>query len=138
MSRFTRNALAFTVGLVLGGCVPYAYAQQGLRAPAYPALDGMGGGTGLIPVSQYHLPNNAGGAIVVDDEAACVVDGKTVEGLHRAFTFSSAGEQVEGCWGRTGEDEITIVWFAPDGRRFKASYSISDFKRVKLTQGEVQ
>lgn len=82
--------------------------------------------------AQFHAPNEGGGAMVVTDEP-CVVGGRTIEGLHRAFSFIRTGESIEGCWAITGEDEVTIVWIMPDDTRVRQVYRASDFRKVTST-----
>jgi hypothetical protein len=54
------------------------------------------------------LPNQAGGKIVLTDEA-CRYQGKTYDHLRKAYFYTNEGLTGDGCWAL--EDEtIAIVW----------------------------
>lgn len=54
------------------------------------------------------MPNQAGGKIVLTDEA-CRHKGKTYDNLYKAYFYASSGITGDGCWAL--EDEVvTIVW----------------------------
>ena len=68
------------------------------------------------------MPNQANGKIVLTDEA-CKLDGRTYDGLHRAYNYGSSGYTSEGCW--MMEDEtIVVAWI---GSKDKMRYPSANF-----------
>ncbi len=67
----------------------------------------------LCPMFAYgaviaSMPNQAGGKIVLTDEA-CRHQGKTYDNLRRAYFYTTEGVTGNGCWAL--EDEtILVVW----------------------------
>jgi hypothetical protein len=54
------------------------------------------------------MPNQAGGKIVLTDEA-CRHKGKTYDGLNRAYNYGAQGYTTEGCF--FVEDEtVVVIW----------------------------
>ena len=66
------------------------------------------------------MPNQAGGKIVLTDEA-CRHKGKTYDGLYKAYFYASSGTTGDGCWAL--EDEVvTVVWIdSGNTKRYPAS-----------------
>lgn len=108
MNRHIRNALAFALGAALASCADTVYAAQ------------------------FAVPNAGGGSMVITDEP-CVVEGTRYENLQRAYSFIPSGESIEGCWARTAEDEVTIIWLAPDGTQHPVTYPARAFRRLTST-----
>ena len=54
------------------------------------------------------MPNQAGGKIVLTDEA-CVHNGKTYQDLYRSYFYSSSGTTGDGCW-RLDDETVIVVW----------------------------
>jgi hypothetical protein len=67
-------------------------------------------------------PNQAGGKIVLTDEA-CVHNGKHYEKINRAYNYGSAGYTSEGCW--SIEDETVIVYWIDTDKKMR--YPITAF-----------
>jgi len=64
------------------------------------------------------MPNQAGGRIVLTDEA-CVYKNKNYSNLYRAYFYTTEGTTGEGCW--TLEDEsVTVIWHTGGTRRYPA------------------
>ena len=61
-------------------------------------------------------PNQAGGKIVLTDEA-CFYKGKNYDNLNRAYNYGSAGYTSEGCWGM--EDETVIVYWIDTDQKMR-------------------
>lgn len=56
------------------------------------------------------MPNQAGGKIVLTDEA-CVHKGKNYPKLYKAYFYTPTGLTGDGCWAiEDGSDTITVVW----------------------------
>ena len=68
------------------------------------------------------MPNQANGKIVLTDEP-CKFDGKTYDGLNRAYNFGSTGYTGEGCW-ILEEESVAIIWV---GSKDKMRYPIENF-----------
>jgi hypothetical protein len=70
------------------------------------------------------MPNQAGGKIVLTDEA-CVYRGKTYANLYKAFFYVNSGLTGDGCWTiEEGSESVTVIWH--DGGDTKR-YPISNF-----------
>lgn len=54
------------------------------------------------------MPNQAGGKIVLTDEA-CVHNGKTYQGLFKSYFYGSTGVSGDGCW-RLDDETVLVVW----------------------------
>jgi hypothetical protein len=68
------------------------------------------------------MPNQAGGKIVLTDEA-CVYQGKTYVKLYKAYFYTPQGTTGEGCWAiEDGSDAVTVVWHdSGNTKRYPAS-----------------
>ena len=71
------------------------------------------------------LPNQAGGKIVLTDEA-CVHDGKTYPNLSRAYNYGTDGQSNNGCW-YVDSETVTVIWILMNGRSREARYPIENF-----------
>ncbi len=70
------------------------------------------------------MPNQAGGKIVLTDEA-CVYRGKTYTNLYKAFFYVNSGLTGDGCWTiEEGSESVTVIWH--DGGDTKR-YPIANF-----------
>jgi hypothetical protein len=54
------------------------------------------------------MPNQAGGKIVLTDEA-CIHNGKNYEGLFKAYFYTPQGTTGDGCW-RLDDETVVVVW----------------------------
>ena len=54
------------------------------------------------------MPNQAGGKIVLTDEA-CIHNGKTYQGLFKSYFYTPEGLTGDGCW-RLDDETIIVVW----------------------------
>jgi len=56
------------------------------------------------------MPNQAGGKIVLTDEA-CVHRGKHYSNLYKAYFYVNSGATGDGCWAiEDGSETVTVVW----------------------------
>lgn len=66
------------------------------------------------------MPNQAGGKIVLTDEA-CVHNGKRYEGLFKSYFYTTQGITGDGCW-RLDDETVIVVWLDSNTtRRYPAS-----------------
>jgi hypothetical protein len=68
------------------------------------------------------MPNQAGGKIVLTDEA-CVYQGKNYNALNKAYFYTTTGVTGNGCWGiESGSEVVTVVWHdTGDTKRYPAA-----------------
>jgi hypothetical protein len=69
------------------------------------------------------MPNEGGGFIVLTDDQ-CKHEGKVYKGLNRMYSYTSRGNNFEGCYG-IEDDTVVAVWYT-DGVS-KRRYPISAF-----------
>jgi hypothetical protein len=69
------------------------------------------------------MPNEGGGFIVLTDDQ-CKHEGKVYKGLNRLYSYTSKGNNFEGCYG-IEDDTVVAVWYT-DGVS-KRRYPISAF-----------
>jgi len=56
------------------------------------------------------MPNQAGGKIVLTDEA-CVYRGKHYSNLYKAYFYANSGATGDGCWViEDGSETVTVIW----------------------------
>lgn len=56
------------------------------------------------------MPNQAGGKIVLTDEA-CIYKGQNYNKLYKAYFYTPTGSTGDGCWAiEDGSDTVTVVW----------------------------
>ena len=66
------------------------------------------------------MPNQAGGKIVLTDEA-CIHKGKTYEGLYKSYFYTPEGTTGDGCW-RLDDETVVVVWIDSNTtRRYPAA-----------------
>ena len=73
-------------------------------------------------------PNQAGGKIVLTDEA-CKHKGKTYEGLNRAYNYGVQGYTTEGCY--FVEDETVVVIWDDGTATPRMRYPAENFTLIK-------
>jgi hypothetical protein len=73
------------------------------------------------------MPNQAGGKIVLTDEA-CVHKGKTYNGLNRAYNYGAQGYTTEGCF--VVEDETVVVIWDDNTANSKMRYPAENFTLI--------
>ena len=73
------------------------------------------------------MPNQAGGKIVLTDEA-CVYKGKTYNGLNRAYNYGVQGYTAEGCF--VVEDETVVVIWNDGTANNKMRYPAENFTLI--------
>ncbi len=68
------------------------------------------------------MPNQAGGKIVLTDEA-CVYRGKNYTNLYKSYFYTPTGTTGDGCWAiEDGSDTVTVIWHdTGDTKRYPAS-----------------
>ena len=54
------------------------------------------------------MPNQAGGKIVLTDEA-CIHSGKSYQGLYKSYFYTPEGTTGDGCW-RLDDETVVVVW----------------------------
>jgi hypothetical protein len=69
------------------------------------------------------MPNEGGGFIVLTDDV-CKHEGKVYKGLNRMYSYTSRGNNFEGCYG-IEDDTVVAIWYT-DGVN-KRRYPISAF-----------
>jgi hypothetical protein len=74
------------------------------------------------------MPNQAGGKIVLTDEA-CVHKGKTYSGLNRAYNYGVQGYTTEGCF--VVEDETVVIIWDDNTANSKMRYPAENFTIIK-------
>jgi hypothetical protein len=74
------------------------------------------------------MPNQAGGKIVLTDEP-CVHQGKTYNGLNRAYNYGAQGYTTEGCY--VVEDETVVVIWNDGTANSKMRYPAENFTLTK-------
>ena len=72
------------------------------------------------------MPNQAGGKIVLTDEA-CVHNGKRYDGLYKSYFYASSGLSGDGCWKL--EDEVVVVVWVDSGNTKR--YPVQNFELRK-------
>jgi len=56
------------------------------------------------------MPNQAGGKIVLTDEA-CIHRGKNYPNLYKSYFYANSGLSGDGCWTiEDGSETITVIW----------------------------
>ncbi len=67
------------------------------------------------------MPNQAGGKIVLTDEA-CVYRGKNYTNLYKSYFYTTTGTTGDGCWAiEDGSDTVTVIWHdTRDTKRYPA------------------
>lgn len=82
--------------------------------------------TACVPAyaAEFAAENNAGGHIVLTEEACPVKDAP--EDVRGAFTYSARGDVTFGCWTLAGE-RVVVIWL-DDGR--VAEYAAALFRKV--------
>jgi hypothetical protein len=56
------------------------------------------------------MPNQAGGKIVLTDEA-CVHKGRNFPNLYKSYFYTNSGLSGDGCWTiEDGSETITVIW----------------------------
>jgi hypothetical protein len=56
------------------------------------------------------MPNQAGGKIVLTDEA-CVHRGKNYPNLYKSYFYANSGLSGDGCWTiEDGSETVTVIW----------------------------
>jgi hypothetical protein len=56
------------------------------------------------------MPNQAGGKIVLTDEA-CIHRGKNYPNLYKSYFYTNSGLSGDGCWTiEDGSETITVIW----------------------------
>jgi hypothetical protein len=73
------------------------------------------------------MPNQAGGKIVLTDEA-CVHKGKTYNGLNRAYNYGTQGYTAEGCF--NVEDETVVIIWLDNSAEPKMRYPAENFTLI--------
>ncbi len=68
------------------------------------------------------MPNQAGGKIVLTDEA-CVYRGKNYTNLYKSYFYTTTGITGDGCWAiEDGSDTVTVIWHdTGDTKRYPAN-----------------
>lgn len=68
------------------------------------------------------MPNQAGGKIVLTDEA-CIYKGKNYTNLYKSYFFTPTGLTGNGCWAiEDGSEVVTVIWHdTGDTKRYPAS-----------------
>ncbi len=68
------------------------------------------------------MPNQAGGKIVLTDEA-CVYRGKNYTNLYKSYFYTPTGTTGDGCWAiEDGSDTVTVIWHdTGDTKRYPAN-----------------
>ena len=74
------------------------------------------------------MPNKAGGKIVLTDEV-CKHNGKTFDGLNRAYNYGTEGYTTEGCF--VVEDETIVVIWNDGSANSKMRYPAENFTLIK-------
>lgn len=73
------------------------------------------------------MPNQAGGKIVLTDEA-CIHKGKNYPKLYKAYFYTPTGLTGDGCWViEDGSDTVTVVWI-----------DTGDTKRYPITNFDIR
>ncbi len=80
-----------------------------------------------VAADTYTSPNNGGGEIVLT-ERDCTIGNRTVKGLREAYTFSSSGDTVAGCW-MVQDGYVHVRWRNPDGSGSSSVYRIESFTK---------
>ena len=66
------------------------------------------------------MPNQAGGKIVLTDEA-CVHNGKSYPSLYKSYFYTPEGTTGDGCW-RLDDETVVVVWIDSNTtRRYPAA-----------------
>ncbi len=67
------------------------------------------------------MPNQAGGKIVLTDEA-CVYRGKNYTNLYKSYFYTTTGTTGDGCWAiEDGSETVTVIWHdTGDTKRYPA------------------
>jgi hypothetical protein len=67
------------------------------------------------------MPNQAGGKIVLTDEA-CVYRGKNYTNLYKSYFYTTTGATGDGCWAiEDGSETVTVIWHdTGDTKRYPA------------------
>lgn len=68
------------------------------------------------------MPNQAGGKIVLTDEA-CIHNGKNYSSLLKSYFYTPEGLNGDGCW-RLDDETIVVVWIDSNTTR---RYPLSSF-----------
>jgi len=56
------------------------------------------------------MPNQAGGKIVLTDEA-CIHRGKNYPNLYKSYFYANSGLSGDGCWTiEDGSETVTVIW----------------------------
>ena len=67
------------------------------------------------------MPNQAGGKIVLTDEA-CIHKGKNYPKLYKSYFYTTTGVTGDGCWAiEDGSETVTVIWIdTGDTKRYPA------------------
>ncbi len=72
--------------------------------------------------------NNAGGKIVLR-ASPCVIDGKTIDSAREAYTVSSKGDVIDGCW--VYQDGMVHAWWLVGPDVIRRVYPGDTFRLVE-------
>jgi hypothetical protein len=76
------------------------------------------------------MPNEGGGKIVLTDEV-CKLDGKTYNKLNRAYNYTTAGYNSEGCF-YVEDETVVVIWNIGSGKQMR--YPAENFTMVRKKQ----